>query len=234
MARLGIALLAGSAALLAAASGGAQSAPASVYLSGTTLRHVASDGQTNVVAISVSSGRIIVQDTAGLAAGEGCKQTNATKVSCTLPSTFVLDLKDGNDTLTNSSSVTIYAYGGPGNDVLNGGPGTDGLFAADGNDVLNGGGGNDILSGGTGNDVINGGAGDDRIDDDAGDDTIAAGAGNDVVYDYGGKDTISTDAGEDTVYSLDNTKDTINCGAGSDDYATDSNDLRSSCETSLN
>lgn len=234
MARLGIGLLAGSTVFLAAAMSGAQPAPASVYLSGTTLRHIASDGQTNVITISISGGRMIVKDSAGLTAGDGCKQTNNLTVSCTLPSTFVLDLKDGDDTVTNGTSTTIYVYGGPGNDVLNGGPGTDGLFAADGNDVLNGNGGNDILSGGVGNDVINGGAGDDRIDDDAGDDTIAAGAGNDTISDYGGKDTISADAGDDTVYSLDNTKDTISCGAGSDSYATDANDLRASCETSLN
>lgn len=234
MNKLGIGLLAGSATFFAAVSG-AQAAPASIYLDGTTLRHIANDGQTNVVNISLSGGKIIVKDTAGLAAGDGCKNTDSLTVQCTKPNTFVLDLKDGNDIVNNGTSVTIFAYGGPGNDVLNGGSGSDGLFGADGNDTINGNAGSDNLSGGLGDDVISGGDGNDNIDDDDGKDVLSGGAGNDRIVDYGGAgDVINADGGDDTVFSLDDLKDTINCGAGSDQYATNPEDLRSSCETSLN
>jgi Ca2+-binding RTX toxin-like protein len=234
MSKVGIGVLAGSAVILGAAVSSAQPAPAAVYLSGTVLRHIATDGQTNVVTISDSGSRVIVKDVAGLAAGEGCTQTNAMTVSCQRPNTFVLDLKDGNDIVTNNSTVTIFAYGGAGNDVLTGGSGRDGLFGDDGNDVVTGNGNSDFLSGGSGNDVINGGAGDDQIDDPEGNDTIVGGAGNDQIADYGGVDTIKGEAGDDTIFSLDNTRDVIDCGPGSDSYGLDPIDLRSSCETSLN
>lgn len=234
MSKVGIGFLAASTLLAGAAVGSAQSAPATVYLSGETLRHIATDGQTNVVTISNSGSRLVVKDAAGLTAGEGCTQTNATTVSCTLPNTFVLDLKDGNDVLTNNSSVRIFAYGGPGNDVLNGGTADEGLFGDDGNDVVNGNGGSDFLNGGAGNDVIAGGAGDDQIDDSAGDDTINGGAGDDRIQENGGRDTINGDAGNDTIFSLDEINDVINCGSGSDSYGLDPSDVRSGCETSLN
>jgi len=234
MIKTGIGFLAGSTLVFGAAVSSAQSAPAAIYLTGTTLRHIATDGQTNVITISNSGSRLVVRDTAGLTAGEGCTQTNATTVSCTLPNTFVLDLKDGNDVVTNSSNVRIFAYGGPGNDVLNGGAANEGLFGDDGDDVVNGNGGSDFLNGGTGNDVIAGGAGDDQIDDTDGNDTINGGAGDDRIQENGGQDTINGDGGNDTIFSLDEIKDVINCGSGSDSYGLDPNDIRSGCETSLN
>jgi Ca2+-binding RTX toxin-like protein len=235
MVKLGIGLLAGSAAFFAAVSG-AQAAPALVYLRQDTVQHVANDGQTNVVNVSVSGSRLIVKDTAGLTAGEGCKQTDSLTVSCPKTNSIVLDLKDGNDIVnTSASGVKINAYGGPGNDILNGGSSSDGLSGGEGNDIINGNGGDDGLSGGTGDDVVNGGEGDDSIDDNDGKDVLAGGPGNDQIFDYGGAgDVINGDAGNDTIFSLDDLKDTINCGAGSDQYATNPEDLRNSCETSLN
>jgi hypothetical protein len=237
LSKFGIGLFAGSAVFLGAAVSGAQPPPASIYmLDESVLRHIANDGQKNVVNITESGSRLIVTDTAGLAAGDGCKQTTPTTVSCPIPTaSFVLDLKDGDDIVNNNSKVTIFAYGGPGNDVLNGGNSArDGLFGDDGNDVINGNGGNDFLSGGYGNDVINGGDGDDKLDDPGGNDTISGGNGNDQIQENGGTDTISAGPGDDTVYSLDNTKDVIDCGPGNDSYGIDTNDLRSGCEKKLN
>lgn len=237
MTKFGLSLIAGSLVLTGAAVSGAQSTPATVYvLDGSVLRHIASDGQTNVVTISDSASRVTVKDTAGLLAGEGCTQTNAFTVSCQRPSnTIVLDLKDGNDVVTTSSSVPINAYGGPGNDVLNGGPGGDGLFGDDGNDVVNGNAGNDAMSGGLGDDVINGGAGDDNVVyEPGGNDVISGGAGNDTISDSAGTDTINGDAGNDTIYAADGSRDVIECGPGNDSYRTDANDIRSGCEKSLN
>lgn len=235
MTKVAIGLLAGSALVFGVGVSSAQAAPAQVYMADdTTVRHIANDGQTNVVTITSTSSSVIVKDTVGLAAGDGCTQTNSTTVTCPLPNTVVLDLKDGNDVLTNNSSVKIFAYGGPGNDVLTGSGANEGLFGDAGNDVINANGGSDFINGGTGNDVINGGAGDDRIDDPSGNDTINGGAGNDTIQEDSGTDTINGDAGNDTIYSLDQTNDVINCGTGTDSYGLDPNDTRSGCETSLN
>jgi len=234
MTKVAIGVLAGSAFVFGVGVSSAQAAPATVYLTGETVRHIANDGQTNVVSITNSGSKIVVKDTVGLSAGEGCTQTNSMTVSCPLPNTMVLDLKDGNDVLTNGSSVRVFAYGGPGNDVLNGGAANEGLFGDDGDDVINGNAGSDFLNGGTGNDVINGGAGDDRIDDSEGNDTISGGAGNDYIQENSGTDTVNGDSGNDTIYSLDQTDDVINCGSGTDSYGLDPGDTRSGCETSLN
>ena len=234
MTKVAIGVLAGSALVFGVGVGSAQAAPATVYSTGETVRHIANDGQTNVVTISNSGSSIVVKDTVGLTAGEGCTQTNANTVSCPRPDTIVLDLKDGDDVLTNGSTVPVFAYGGPGNDVLTGGAANEGLFGDDGNDVINGNAGSDFINGGTGNDVINGGAGDDRIDDPEGNDTISGGSGNDTIQENNGTDTINGDSGNDTIYSLDQTNDVISCGSGTDSYGLDPGDTRSGCETSLN
>jgi Ca2+-binding RTX toxin-like protein len=231
-----ISFFASSAIMLGAAVSVAQPAPASVYVAdGAVLRHIASDGQTNVVTISDSGSKVIVRDTAGLAAGEGCKQTNAVTVSCQRPTnTIVLDLKDGNDILNTTSTVPVNAYGGDGNDVLNGGPANDGLFGDGGDDVVNGNDGNDAMSGGSGNDIINGGPGDDNvIYEPEGNDTISGGPGNDIISDSGGTDNIAGGPGDDTIYATDGAADVIDCGPGNDKYLIDTNDVRFACETNL-
>ena len=50
-----------------------------------------------------------------------------------------------------------------GDDILNGGNGTDGLFGGVGVDILNGGAGDDIIQGGEGADILDGGAGIDLL-----------------------------------------------------------------------
>jgi uncharacterized protein YjiK len=66
-------------------------------------------------------------------------------------------LDDGNDSLAvdlAATNVSGIAYGGPGNDRLQGSLGDDEFHGGDGNDVLEGRGGNDILLGEEGHDTV--------------------------------------------------------------------------------
>ncbi len=74
---------------------------------------------------------------------------------------------DGNDTFTNSSTVSVTIDGGKGDDTIKGGSGDDLLIGGEGSDRLQGNLGNDTLQGGSGQDSFFFGAnnGQDRIDD---------------------------------------------------------------------
>jgi Ca2+-binding RTX toxin-like protein len=78
-----------------------------------------------------------------------------------------------------------FAWGGDGNDTLNGGPGGDyRLWAGAGDDTVNGDAGPDWIFLGAGSDTGNGGAGDDHLfaaADDGAVDNIACGDGADRV-----------------------------------------------------
>jgi Ca2+-binding RTX toxin-like protein len=69
----------------------------------------------------------------------------------------------GNDTFRNLTAIPTIAYGGVGNDWIEGGSGNDVLDGGDGADVLIGGFGNDALYGGFGNDALYGGYGVDYL-----------------------------------------------------------------------
>jgi Ca2+-binding RTX toxin-like protein len=91
-------------------------------------------------------------------------------------------------------------FGLAGDDVLNGGPGSDlGIFGGDGDDQIQGGPGDDFnLLGEGGSDVVNGGAGDDRLESRTADDdpdSLIGGAGEDLAdYDAAsGPVTVSLD-----------------------------------------
>ena len=238
MRRVSVRALAGSAIMLAATASAAQSAPSPtyVYVDSGVLHVACVAGNNNVVTIKDSGSKVIVQDAIGVRLyNDSCTLTNSKTVTCDRPTnTIVVDLNDGNDTITTSSSVTTSVYGQEGDDVINGSPYADFLFGDGGNDVVNGNGGNDTLTGGSGNDVVNGGDGDDRfIYDPEGNDTISGGAGNDVIDDSSGTDTISGGPGNDTITSQDSAKDVIDCGPGNDSYKVDANDVRTGCETKI-
>lgn len=122
-----------------------------------------------------------------------------------------------------TAPVGVTAYGGEGNDVIegsefddridtgNGGgwaigrrgndyleaAGTDSyiMWGGDGNDVLHGGAGNDMMYGGEGNDTLNGRAGDDRMWGEAGNDRMYGGVGNDNLSGGAGHDGLFGGAG---------------------------------------
>ena len=101
--------------------------------------------------------------------------------------TIIFEGKDGNDYLwtdfaDSRLSKVLRAFGGDGDDCLEGGPSKDHLVGGDGNDWLAGRGGNDELHGRSGNDDLYGGNGDDTLNGGKGKDRLYGGAGNDKLY----------------------------------------------------
>ena len=126
-------------------------------------------------------------------------------------------------------TIPVEAYGGPGNDWLEGGTVMDTLNGGAGNDSLVGRGDADTLSGGAGDDMIYGdpsaddmtnnvmwGApGSDTIFGDEGRDLIFGGFGNDLIDGEAGSDMIFGQAGDDTLRGGSG-DDQISGGLGSD------------------
>ena len=108
----------------------------------------------------------------------------------------------------------VYAYGGPGNDVLTAPRGNVGA----------------ILYGGAGNDVITGSASGDVLRGDAGHDRVAGGAGADSITGGTGRDRITGGGGRDFIKVRDSARDTVSCGAGRDQVNTDRRDRVRGCE----
>jgi hypothetical protein len=105
-----------------------------------------------------------------------------------------------NDRFENSSWIPSEAYGGDGNDVLNGGLGNDRLFGGAGVDRIYGDMGDDYLDGGDDTDFITGGPGNDTILGGAGDDILNGQAGNDILYGGDGNDVLYGESGDDKLY----------------------------------
>ena len=113
-------------------------------------------------------------------------------------------LGDGNDVLI--TDLVVSAFGGAGDDHLQGSSGRDTLRGGDGDDTLRGGSGNDRLlghggrdelDGGDGGDVLNGGTGDDTLVGGSGPDRLDGGNGSDRVLGESGHDTLLVDAADD-------------------------------------
>jgi Ca2+-binding RTX toxin-like protein len=111
----------------------------------------------------------------------------------------------GNDYIE-GNSLHNYLLGGTGTDQLVGGLGNDSLYGGtegdflvgnDGNDLLYGGTGNDVLDGGNGNDSFYGEDGDDVLFDLGGNNNLSGGNGNDTLNGGAGNDTLSGGAGSD-------------------------------------
>lgn len=128
--------------------------------------------------------------------------------------TLGAEMGDGNDTV--SSSI--------GDDTVDGGAGNDLIRLDRGDDQGQGGTGNDTLAGGIGDDTLDGGDGNDTLDGGSDDDFLIGGAGNDYILGSGGNtNAIGEDAGEDTLTGgLGN--DTLLGGGGNDVYQYDQGD----------
>ncbi len=119
---------------------------------------------------------------------------------------------NGNDRFVNySTTLPVRAFGGAGNDYLEGydgadvmvgGAGDDTLSGYGGNDQLWGGDGNDLILGGNGNDDLMGDAGNDQLNGQAGVDRLWGGYGDDVLVaiDNGTSDILQGDDGYDTLW----------------------------------
>ncbi len=142
---------------------------------------------------------------------------------------------EGDETTAANFPLPIFAHGGVGTDILEGGSAEDTILGGldddqitgngsrdilggdGGNDSIDGGGGNDIIAGGPGRDTIDGGDGDDLIVGNSGDDRIDAGSGDDQVLGGSGNDVISGGSGRDSIRG-DEGDDFIDAGAGDDPY----------------
>lgn len=123
----------------------------------------------------------------------------------------------GNDTITGAPIARdgyVYAYGGPGNDVLTAPRGNVGA----------------ILYGNAGNDVITGARFDDVLRGDAGNDRLVGGSGADNITGGTGRDRVAGGAGRDFIKVHDTARDSVSCGAGRDRVNTDRRDHVSGCE----
>jgi Ca2+-binding RTX toxin-like protein len=113
-------------------------------------------------------------------------------------------------------TVTIEnAYGGSGNDYIEGNSLHNYLLGGIGVDQLLGGLGNDSLYGGTEGDFLAGNDGNDLLYGDTGNDVLNGGSGNDSCYGEDGNDAL-TDVGGSNNLSGGNGNDTLNGGAGND------------------
>ena len=120
---------------------------------------------------------------------------------------------DGNDGVVASAvgTISMWAFGGDGNDSLSGG---------DGDDWLHGNDGDDWAYGGYGDDSLDGGSGDDELDGDEGDDAFYGGAGNDTIIGGAGSDDLDGGDGDDVMIGGSGS-DTLIGGAGNDDLTGD-------------
>ena len=128
----------------------------------------------------------------------------------------------GNDVITMNEAgmtagqqLTMFAYGGNGNDKITGGSAADRFYGENGSDTLIGNGGHDKLFGaffttdvetGAANDKLYGASGNDMLRGGSGQDLLNAGSGNDILHGGDGDDQFLPGAGADSV----------DAGAGSD------------------
>ena len=103
----------------------------------------------------------------------------------------------GHDTFNNNTMVRSRAYGGSGNDTLNGGGNRDSLYGGSGSDRIDGSYGTDYINGGRDNDILEGGYGNDTILGEGGSDKIRGEAGNDIIRGGSGIDRLSGGYGND-------------------------------------
>jgi Ca2+-binding RTX toxin-like protein len=123
-------------------------------------------------------------------------------------------------------------FGDSGRDAVGGGAGNDHVRGASGHDRVSGGSGHDWVDGGSNNDVVSGGAGRDRLRGGPGRDVLLGGSGGDLIETGAATNGVRGGAGHDRIFSVNNRRDTVRCGAGSDRVTADRIDLVSAnCES---
>src|SRR3954470_2260064 len=221
--------------------------PGVVRLNGGSLRYDAPVGADDQITIAAGSGFLTVTDrTAVFGAGDGCTMVTAHEARCATANPFSAVVRglDGDDVITDTTSLTTRMLGGPGSDRLVGGSGDDTLVGEFGADVLLGGGGSDTASyadtaGRSGVRAdLDGAAGDDGGADDgpAGardsigadvenlegsirDDVLIGGAGPNTIVGGGGRDQVQGLGGGDRLTGTGG--GTVDGGAGGDHCTSD-------------
>ncbi len=121
----------------------------------------------------------------------------------------------GDDFFRNTTSISSFAFGGPGNDILIGGNGNDRLVGNHGADRIVGNDGDDSLVAGVGDDQVEGGNGDDRLLGVAGENLLQGGAGDDFIFGGLDADRIFGEDGNDLIGAWSG-NDQVSGGDGSD------------------
>jgi Ca2+-binding RTX toxin-like protein len=216
--------------------------PGVARLVGDSFRYDAPVGVNDQMTITISGGVLTLTDPPSIfGAGDGCTMVTPHEVRCTAPlfTTLLVRGLDGDDVITNATSVGSRIDGGLGSDRLNGGSGDDRLIGGFGADVLNGGGGSDtaVYSENAGRTAVHadldGATGDDGGPEDGpagARDTIAADVENlegtirdDVLIGNAGPNVISGTGGHDLIQGLGGADQltgrgggTVDGGAGTD------------------
>ncbi len=140
------------------------------------------------------------------------------------------------DDLLEGGSAGDRLDGGPGEDTIIGQGGDDEITGAAGDDALQGNGGADQIAGGADDDIVQGQAGSgevlagdagrDLVEGGAGDDALNGGDGSDVLVTGSGTDSANPGAGTDQVFAT--PTDRVTCGA-SDEVRTGSDAAPDGC-----
>jgi hypothetical protein len=225
-------------------------AQAEVQLVGGNLQFNADPGQTNVLTVTRTADGIAFDDANhAITESEATCEEAGGNVTCTFAAGQVnVFLEDGNDTVTfaipneddidpfadgeggndtlNAAAEATELDGGPGTDVVNGGPEADDIAGEGDADTLNGGAAGDAIAGGPGNDTLHGGAGGDTLNGDADDDALNGDGGDDALMGGPGADTNRGGDGEDSFFgaSEDPGADQLIGDAGIDDVYYDGED----------
>ena len=155
---------------------GGTDAPASIKLAaGGIVKIMGTDSWNDNVTVSQDAGQVIVRMASTHVAG---RMTPARLLESRFRSTEVNEIqfwgKGGDDSFVSQVNVPCIAYGGTGNDRLEG---------ANADDIFHGGAGNDLLIGNGGDDQLFGDAGDDTLVGGLGRDSLNGGTGRDVYLD---------------------------------------------------
>ena len=109
----------------------------------------------------------------------------------------LLDGRQGTGRFDPDDRHRHFAFGGPGNDLIIGGPSADTLWGVSGNDRILARRGADDLRGGGGRDRIHAGGGPDAVRGQGDDDHLEGSLGNDSLQGQNGNDHLDGDAGND-------------------------------------
>jgi Ca2+-binding RTX toxin-like protein len=222
-ARIGLALLVTAGATALAGPAEAVDVGRVTVVNGKVVSYETTSYKVHNVVFTRSGRTVTVDDTTALKPGSGCTAVDSTKVRCTTkvdPTAVRVYLGELNDAVVNRTDLSLFAYGGYGNDRMTGGPRRDVFRGGDGNDAIWGLGGNDEIWGDTGADALSGGDGDDALLGWEGNDRLLGGNGHDELYGFDGNDIEDGGPGNDflnqTTVPIGSDADSLIGGAGID------------------
>ena len=141
---------------------------------------VVGDAQKNAAVVDVVGSNLRVTMTS--TPTDGFYLVDPTKtITKTVAASSVREVKfwgyANDDRFVNNVNIKSTAYGGDGNDYLEGANAVDVFYGGAGNDTLKGYGGDDVLYGGSGDDRLDGGSGRDQLFGESGTDSLTCEAG---------------------------------------------------------